>query len=183
MICTSVNDAVLHGIPDGYRLGDGDLLGVDFGAVLEGSGGNAAAWLLISQPRRADQKLIAAGRGRPGSGDRRGHPRRPDRRHLGRHRAGRRAEGLHSTSTPTSAGTAFGHAMHESPSVPNEGRARRGVKLQPGLVIAMEPWFLAGGRDEYRVDRDGWTLRSGDSYSAARTSSTRSRSPPTGRAS
>ena len=52
--------------------------------------------------------------------------------------------------------------MHEAPSVPNEGRAGRGLRLAPGLVIAIEPWFLAGGHDEYRVDEDGWTLRSGD---------------------
>src|SRR6201992_1380635 len=59
-------------------------------------------------------------------------------------------------------GHGVGHSMHESPSVPNEGRAGRGVRLQPGLVIAIEPWFLAGGHDEDRVDQDGWTLRSGD---------------------
>ena len=52
--------------------------------------------------------------------------------------------------------------MHESPSVPNEGRPSRGLVLKPGLVIAIEPWFLGGGNDEYRVDNDGWTLRSGD---------------------
>jgi methionyl aminopeptidase len=46
--------------------------------------------------------------------------------------------------------------------VPNEGRPGRGLKLLPGLVIAIEPWFLAGGRDAYRVDQDGWTLRSTD---------------------
>ena len=51
--------------------------------------------------------------------------------------------------------------MHEAPSVPNEGRAGRGVKLRAGLVIAIEPWFLAT-TDEIYTDPDGWTLRSVD---------------------
>jgi methionyl aminopeptidase len=46
--------------------------------------------------------------------------------------------------------------------VPNEGRAGRGLKLRPGLVIAIEPWFLGGGKDDYVADEDGWTLRSAD---------------------
>ena len=53
------------------------------------------------------------------------------------------------------------------PSVPNEGPPGRGRRLVAGLVIAIEPWFLAGGRDMYRIDRDGWTIRSGDGSRAA----------------
>ena len=64
-------------------------------------------------------------------------------------------------------GHGVGRAMHEAPSVPNEGRAGRGPQLSPGLVIAIEPWFLAGGSDRYRIDRDGWTLRSADGSRAA----------------
>ncbi len=64
-------------------------------------------------------------------------------------------------------GHGVGRSMHEPPSVPNEGRAGRGMRLQSGLVIAIEPWFLAGGRDAYRIDQDGWTLRSGDGSRAA----------------
>jgi methionyl aminopeptidase len=52
--------------------------------------------------------------------------------------------------------------MHEDPSVPNEGRPGRGMRLRPGVVLAIEPWFMAGGRDGYRIDADGWTLRSAD---------------------
>jgi methionyl aminopeptidase len=57
--------------------------------------------------------------------------------------------------------------MHEDPHIPNEGTPGRGPRLAPGLVIAIEPWFLAGGRDVYRIDRDGWTIRSGDGSRAA----------------
>ncbi len=59
-------------------------------------------------------------------------------------------------------GHGVGQAMHEAPSVPNAGRAGRGLRLRAGLVIAIEPWLLAGGNDDYRIDSDGWTLRSAD---------------------
>src|SRR6201992_2280108 len=158
VICTSVNDAVLHGIPDGYRLRDGDLLSVDCGAVLDGWAGDAAISLIVGQPRRADEKFIdtaeaareaAIAAARPGN-------------KIGDISAAIGAVGRaggYGINTDFG-GHGVGHSMHESPSVPNEGRAGRGVRLQPRLVIGVEPWFLAGGHDEYRVDRDGWTLRS-----------------------
>ena len=160
VICTSVNDAVLHGIPDGYRLRDGDLLSIDFGAVLDGWAGDAATSFPVGQPRRADQKLIAAAEAALAAGIAAATPgARIGDISAAIGQVGR--AGRYGINTDFG-GHGVGHAMHESPSVPNEGRAGRGVKLQPGLVIAIEPWFLAGGRDEYRVDRDGWTLRSGD---------------------
>ena len=57
--------------------------------------------------------------------------------------------------------------MHEDPHIPNEGAPGHGRRLIPGLVIAIEPWFLAGGQDSYRIDEDGWTIRSGDGSRAA----------------
>ena len=57
--------------------------------------------------------------------------------------------------------------MHEDPHIPNEGAPGRGRRLAPGLVIAIEPWFLAGGKDSYFIDDDGWTIRSGDGSRAA----------------
>ena len=56
VICTSVNDAVLHGIPDGYQLRDGDLLSIDCGAVLDGWAGDAAISLTVGEARRADDR-------------------------------------------------------------------------------------------------------------------------------
>jgi methionyl aminopeptidase len=57
--------------------------------------------------------------------------------------------------------------MHEDPSVPNEGRPGRGARLRPGLVIAIEPWFMAGGDDSYWIDDDGWSVCTGDGSRAA----------------
>ena len=64
-------------------------------------------------------------------------------------------------------GHGIGRAVHEPPSVSNEGRPGRGMVLRPGLVLAIEPMFLAGGRDGYRPDPDGWTLRTADGSRAA----------------
>ena len=57
--------------------------------------------------------------------------------------------------------------MHQEPPVPNEGRPRRGLKLKPGVVIAIEPMLQAGGRDDYRHCADGWGVRTADGSRAA----------------
>ncbi|MGC9963634.1 MAG: M24 family metallopeptidase, partial [Acidimicrobiales bacterium] len=64
-------------------------------------------------------------------------------------------------------GHGVGRAMHEDPFVPNEGRAGRGYRLRPGLVIAIEPMLISGGTDGYVTDRDGWTLRTASGARAA----------------
>jgi methionyl aminopeptidase len=165
VICTSVNDAALHGIPTGYRLDDGDLLSVDCGAVLDGWAGDAAISLAIGRPRPADMRLIEAAQ----AALRAGIAAAVVGAKIGDISAAIAAVGRadgYGINTDFG-GHGVGHAMHEAPSVPNEGRAGRGMKLQPGLVIAIEPWFLGGGQDAYRVDPDGWTLRSTDGSRAA----------------
>jgi methionyl aminopeptidase len=165
VICTSVNDAALHGIPGPYRLRDGDLLSVDCGAVLDGWTGDAAISLTIGRGRAADLRLIEAARTALSAGIAAAVPggRLGDISAAIGAVARAAGYGLHTDF----GGHGVGHTMHESPSVPNDGRAGRGLKLSPGLVIAIEPWFMAGGQDSYRVDKDGWTLRSGDGSRAA----------------
>jgi methionyl aminopeptidase len=164
-ICTSVNDAALHGIPDRHRLADGDLLSVDCGAVLDGWAADAAISFSVGTPRPADTRLIAtteaalrAGIAAAAPGARIGDISAV----IGA--AGR--AGGYGICTDFG-GHGVGRAMHEDPHIPNEGRAGRGPRLAPGLVIAIEPWFLAGGRDSYYIDDDGWTIRSGDGSRAA----------------
>ncbi len=165
VICASVNDAALHGIPGPYELADGDLVSIDFGATLRGWTGDAAISFTVGTPRPADLRLIdtaeralAAGIAAAVPGGRLGDISAA----IGAiARAAR--YGLHTDF----GGHGVGRTMHESPSVPNDGKAGRGLKLDAGLVIAIEPWFMAGGRDSYRVDPDGWTLRSGDGSRAA----------------
>jgi methionyl aminopeptidase len=164
-ICTSVNDAALHGIPDRYRLTDGDLLSVDCGAVLDGWTADAAVSFTVGVPRPADARLIDVTRDALRAGIAAAVP----GARIGDISAAIGAVGRaggYGICTDFG-GHGVGRAMHEEPSVPNEGPPGRGRRLVAGLVIAIEPWFLAGGRDMYRIDRDGWTIRSGDGSRAA----------------
>lgn len=165
VICASVNDAALHGIPTGYRLADGDLISIDFGATLDGWTGDAAISLAVGTPRPealrlidAAERALAAGIAAAVKGGRLG-----DISAAIGAIARAAGYGLHTDF----GGHGVGRTMHEAPSVPNDGKAGRGMRLQAGLVIAIEPWFMAGGQDSYRVDPDGWTLRSGDGSRAA----------------
>ncbi|MCA6096176.1 type I methionyl aminopeptidase [Streptomyces sp. SCA3-4] len=165
VICASVNDAIVHGIPDGYRLRDGDLVSIDCGAVLDGWAGDAAVSFTVGTPDPADLALIEttrqaldAGIAAAVVGNRVG-----DISHAvgGVARAARR--GLPADL----GGHGIGRRMHEEPHVANAGRPHRGFRLQHGLVLAIEPMLMAGGRDDYRVDPDGWTLRTVDGSRAA----------------
>ncbi len=165
VICASVNDAALHGIPGRYRLADGDLLSVDCGAVLDGWTGDAAISFTIGPPEPADARLIATA----GEALRAGIAAAVPGGRIGDISAAIGAVGRaggYGICTDFG-GHGVGRAMHEDPHIPNEGRRGRGPRLVPGLVLAIEPWFLAGGRDSYEIDQDGWTIRSGDGSRAA----------------
>ena len=165
VICTSVNDAVVHGIPTDYRLQDGDLLSVDCGAFLEGWCGDAAISFIVGTADPADQALIdatdaALARGIEAAriGNKMGD--------LGYAIGGpsrRAGYGL----LADHGGHGIGKTMHAEPHVPNEGRPGRGIKLTEGLVIAIEPMLILGGKDDYFHDDDEWTLRSDSGRRAA----------------
>ena len=165
VICSSVNDAALHGIPTAYQLADGDLVSIDFGATLDGWTGDSAISFTVGTPRADDLRLIETAEKALAVGIVAAVPggRLGDISAAIGAVARARGYGLHTDF----GGHGVGRTMHESPSVPNDGKAGRGLKLEAGLVIAIEPWFMAGGHDSYRVDRDGWTLRSGDGSRAA----------------
>jgi len=165
VICTSVNDAALHGIPGRYKLADGDLLSVDCGAVLDGWAADAAVSFPIGTPKPADTRLIDVTRAALRAGIAAAVPGARIGDISAAIGAAGRAAGYGICTD--FGGHGVGRAMHEDPHIPNEGAPGRGPRLVPGLVIAIEPWFLAGGRDIYRIDRDGWTIRSGDGSRAA----------------
>jgi methionyl aminopeptidase len=166
VICASVNDAIVHGIPDGYRLREGDLLSIDCGATLDGWTGDAAVSFAIgAAPSAADQRLLEttqraleAGIAAAVTGSRIGDI---------AHAIGRTARAAGYGIPHGFGGHGIGRAMHEDPEVPNEGRPGRGFPLRHGLVLALEPMLLAGGRDAYHVAPDGWTLRTDDGGRAA----------------
>jgi len=165
VICTSVNDAALHGIPGDYRLADGDLLSVDAGATLDGWVGDAAISFTIGTPRPGDAELIAATEAALSAGiaaARPGGKLGDISAAIGR--VGR--SGGYGISTDLG-GHGVGRTMHEDPHIPNRGRAGKGMRLVPGLVLAIEPWFIAGGSDGIYLDSDGWTIRTADGSRAA----------------
>jgi methionyl aminopeptidase len=159
VICTSVNDAVLHGLPHDYTLRDGDLLSLDFAASVNGWVADSAISLVVGTPREEDLRLIDTTRRALDAG-------------IAAARTGNRigdisraiadvakAEG-YSINTDFG-GHGVGRTMHGDPHIPNNGRPGRGLPLKPGLVIAIEPWFLET-TDRIFTDPDGWTLRSAD---------------------
>lgn len=160
VICASVNDAVLHGIPGKYVLQDGDLLSVDCGAVLDGWAADAATTFSIGEPRPGDAEFVAATKEALAAGIAAAVP----GARIGDISAAIGAVGRrHGYGVNTTfGGHGVGRTMHEDPSVPNDGKAGRGMVLKPGLVIAIEPWFMAGGNAQFRTDDDGWTMRSVD---------------------
>jgi methionyl aminopeptidase len=159
VLCTSVNDAVLHGLPRDYVLRDGDLLSVDFAASVDGWVSDSALSMVVGTPREEDLRLIevtdralAAGIEAALVGNRVG-----DISHAIATVA--REAGLRINTQ--FGGHGVGRTMHGDPHIPNDGRPGRGFPLRPGLVIAIEPWFLHT-TDEIFTDGDGWTLRSAD---------------------
>lgn len=165
VICTSVNDAVVHGIPDGYVLQDGDLLSVDCGAFVQGWCGDAAVSFIVGTPDPVDQELIdatdaALARGIEAAriGNKMG-----DLAYAIGGEAKRSGYGI----LADHGGHGIGRTMHAEPTVPNIGRPGRGVKLVEGLVIAIEPMLILGGSDDYYHDDDQWTLRSANGRRAA----------------
>jgi methionyl aminopeptidase len=159
VICTSVNDAVLHGLPHSYRLQDGDLLSLDFAAAVDGWVCDSALSICVGTPRPDDERLIATAQEALDAAIAAARPtnRLGDISSVIGDTARRR--GL--TVNTQFGGHGVGRTMHGDPHVPNDGRPGRGFPLKPGLVIAIEPWFLQG-TDEILTDQDGWTIRSAD---------------------
>lgn len=159
VICTSVNDAVLHGLPHDYALRDGDLVTLDFAVSVDGWVADSAISFIVGTPRDEDLALIDtteraldAAIGAAATGGRIG-----DISHAIAEVA--RADGYEINTD--FGGHGVGRTMHGDPHVPNDGKPGRGYPLRAGLVLALEPWFLQS-TDELITDPDGWTLRSAD---------------------
>jgi len=157
VLCASVNDAVLHGLPHDYRLQDGDLLSLDFAASVDGWVADSALSFVVGTPREEDLQLIAATEEALAAG-------------IAAAIVGNKVGDVSGAIGEVArrnkfkvnldfGGHGVGRIMHGDPHVPNDGRRGRGLPLQPGLVFAIEPWFMHG-TDKIYTDDDGWTLRS-----------------------
>ncbi|HSS44224.1 MAG TPA: type I methionyl aminopeptidase [Thermoanaerobaculia bacterium] len=158
-LCTSVNDEVVHGIPGKRVLKDGDIIGIDCGAVLDGYYGDAARTLPVSQISVDKMRLLEVTRRALAAGIEAARP--------GNHVSDigaaveRVAIACGYGVVRDFVGHGVGTALHEEPQIPNYGPPGRGIVLKAGMVIAIEPMFNLGGA-EVSVDPDGWTVRTRD---------------------
>lgn len=155
VICTSVNQVVVHGIPDGRALEEGDIVSVDCGAVVDGYHGDAAFTAGVGTIDPEAQRLIDVTRDALDAGIAELVP----RNRLGDLGAAVEAtvERGGFTVVRDYVGHGIGTAMHEPPDVPNHGRRGRGKKISVGDVYAVEPMVCARGC-ETAVLADGWTV-------------------------
>lgn len=163
-ICTSPNEVVVHGIPNGYRLREGDVLSIDAGAVYEGYHGDAAITFGIGEISPEAERLLE-------------YTKRALWEGIEQTAAGARTGDIgHAVETVAEAqgyglvrnyvGHGIGRDMHESPQVPNYGPPGKGMRLRTGMAICIEPMFNLG-TGETILQEDGWTVATADSRLSA----------------
>ena len=160
VICASLNDEVVHGIPSPRRrLADGDVVSIDVGCIVDGwHADTARTWVVGRVPREVTDLIDATRRGmEAGMAAARAGNRLGDIGHAIESVAHERGYGI----VRPFVGHGIGRAMHEDPQVPNYGRPGTGMLIEPGMCFAIEPMFNLGG-DDVVVDDDGWTVRTAD---------------------
>ena len=164
VLCTSVNDAALHGLPFDYTLQDGDLLSIDFAANVDGWVADSAMSFVVGTARPDDLRLIETTEKALEAGI---------RASVVGGRIGDISAAIGKVAADAGYGVntdfgghGVGRTMHGDPHIPNNGRAGRGFPLREGLVFAIEPWLMQT-TDRLFTDPDGWTLRSMDGSRAA----------------
>ena len=159
VICTSVNEQVVHGIPGRRRLKEGEILSIDAGAIVDGWHADSAITVAVGRVSPEAEKLIAV-------------TEEALRRGIGAAQVGKRlgdigaavqkwVESQGYTVVRNYVGHGIGRAMHEEPQVPNYGQAERGLQIKEGLCIAIEPMVNIGG-PETRTQDDRWTVVTAD---------------------
>jgi methionyl aminopeptidase len=164
VICASRNDVVVHGIPDGQALTDGDIISIDCGAIVDGYHGDAAFTAGVGTISADDQRLIDVTRRALDAGIAELVP---------GNRLGDVGAAVQTTVERAGfrvvrdyVGHGIGTAMHEPPDVPNVGRRGRGRRVAAGDVYAVEP-MVSAGSDDTVVLADGWTVVTTDGARAA----------------
>lgn len=163
-LCTSVNDTVVHGIPDNYKLKDGDIITIDMVIGYKGYQGDAA-WTYavgnISDDKKYlmehTEKALYEGVKQVKPGNHIGDISAAVESYANKHNLGVVKE---------LCGHGIGREMHEDPEVPNYGTAGTGPKLREGMVICIEPMLNLGTADIYILD-DDWTIKTDDGMPAA----------------
>jgi methionyl aminopeptidase len=163
-ICTSPNEIVVHGIPNGYELVAGDILSVDVGVTLDGFVADSAYTFPISEVDSEAEQLLEVGEAalRAGIENAQAGGRLTDISHA----VQRVTEEAGFSVVRSLVGHGVGRDMHEDPQIPNFGEPGRGPTLAPGMTLAIEPMITAGGYDIV-VGPDQWTIATADGSLAA----------------
>jgi methionyl aminopeptidase len=163
-LCTSVNQQVVHGIPSGYRLKEGDIVSVDCGALYQGYYGDSAYTFAVGEVAdrvkwllKTTRESLYKGIENAREGLRIGDISNAIQDHCERERFSVVREMV---------GHGIGQGLHEAPEIPNYGRRGHGIKLQLGMVICIEP-MINMGRKEITQDADGWTIQTADKMPSA----------------
>lgn len=163
-LCTSVNDEVVHGIPSGYELKEGDIISVDCGVILNGWYGDSAFTFAVGEVKPEISRLMEYTRASLEAGVREA---------VAGNRIGDISNAVQSKAESggysvvrTLVGHGIGKHLHEGPEVPNFGRRGTGTRLERNLVICIEPMINMGTKNT-RVQGDGWTVRTGDGKPSA----------------
>jgi methionyl aminopeptidase len=163
-ICISPNDVVVHGIPDGFEVGDGDLVTIDVGVTLDGYIADSAYTFGVGDVDDRDQRLLdvaqdalAAGIAEAVVGNRVGDV---------SHAIQEVVEAGGFAVVRSLVGHGVGRHYHEDPHIPNFGEPGRGPRLSDGMTIAIEPMITAGSSEVSIMD-DGWTIRTADGSMSA----------------
>ena len=163
-LCLSVNDMVVHGIPDGYVLQEGDIISVDCGTVYKGYYGDSAYTFPVGEVDQETALLLKTteeslylGAEKAVDGNRIGD--------IG-HAIQSYCEARGFSVVRELVGHGLGKDMHEDPMVPNYGKPGSGKKLRQGMVICIEPMINAGAKEVYEK-RDGWGVATADGKKSA----------------
>ena len=158
-ICASPNSAIVHGIPDGYTLRNGDIISIDAGAIYEGWHGDAAFTMAIGDVPDEVRRLLVVTEEALWNGLRMAQA---------GNRLGDVGHAIEETAKPHGYGVVreyighgIGRQMHEAPNVPNYGVPGKGLKLKAGMALAIEPMFNLGTAETVVLD-DGWTVVTAD---------------------
>lgn len=158
-ICTSVNEQVVHGIPSGRQLREGDIISLDVGVKLKGYYADAARTVSVGNISSLAERLIRVTREALDEGIK--HCRKGKRLSDISHAIQVRAEENGFSVVRKFVGHGIGKKMHEEPQIPNYGPSGRGPVLKEGMAFALEPMINAGGYD-VKILADNWTVVTAD---------------------
>ncbi len=158
-LCTSINDEIVHGIPGKHVLRDGDIVGVDCGVLFKGYFGDSARTFAVGTVSSEASRLLRVTQESLRLAIEQASPN--NRLQDIGHAVQSHVEANGFSVVREFVGHGIGTSLHEEPQVPNFGQSGRGLRLKPGLVIAIEPMVNAGSPN-IKIDADGWTARTDD---------------------